>query len=205
LLEFLARSLVDQPILFLVTARTSRTDRQGVETLASLPDYREIPLSQLPPGDAAELATEWAHQLNGREEEPAPETIERIVERASGNPFYIEELLSLVQVRGPDQYGDFDLPDSVERVVMARLDRLSEGEKAVLKVASDVGRRFRAEWISGCYPAAGSPAEVARHLRSVDALAALPRARTPGRRTARRHSRLPLRRYAIPALAGAPL
>jgi hypothetical protein len=204
LLEFLARSLVDPPILFLVTARTSRPDRQGVETLASRPHYREI-LSELPPGDAAELATEWAHQLNGREEEPAPETIERIVERASGNPFYIEELLSLVQVRGPDQDGEFDLPDSVERVVMARLDRLSEGEKAVLKVASDVGRRFRAEWISGCYPAAGSPAEVARHLRSLDALAALSRARTPGRRTARRRSRPPLRRYAVPALAGAPL
>jgi predicted ATPase len=174
LLESLARSLVDQPILFLVTARTSRADRQGVGTLASLPHYREILLGELPPGDAAELATEWAHQLNGPEEEPAPETIERIVERASGNPFYIEELLSLVQASGPGQDGDLDLPDSVERVVMARLDRLSEGEKAVLKVASVVGRRFRAEWISGCYPAAGSPAEVARHLRSLDALGLTP-------------------------------
>jgi class 3 adenylate cyclase/tetratricopeptide (TPR) repeat protein len=174
LLEFLARSLVDQPILFLVTARPSRAGRHAVETLASLPHYREILLGELSPGDAAELATEWALQLGGQRGEPAPETIERIVERASGNPFYIQELLSLVHARGPDQDGDLDLPDSVERVVMARLDRLSEGEKAVLKVASVVGRRFRAEWISGCYPAAGSPAEVARHLRRLDTLGLTP-------------------------------
>ena len=118
--------------------------------------------------DAAELAAERAHQVFGDQAMPPADVLGRVVERAGGNPFYLEELLSLVRGRSPG--GDLELPDSVERVVLARLDQLSEADKAVVKVASVLGTRFRAEWISGCYPAAGSPAEVARRLRRLEAL-----------------------------------
>ena len=58
---------------------------------------------------------------------------------------------------------------------MARLDQLSEGEKATIKVASVIGRRFRASWISNAYPAAGGPQDVARHLERLHELDLTPR------------------------------
>jgi class 3 adenylate cyclase/tetratricopeptide (TPR) repeat protein len=172
LLEHLARALADQPLLLAVTARPTDSGRQVTEALAEVPHHRQVTLGELTPTDAAELAAERAHQVFGDQAMPPADVLGRVVERAGGNPFYLEELLSLVRGRSPG--GDLELPDSVERVVLARLDQLSEADKAVVKVASVLGTRFRAEWISGCYPAAGSPAEVARRLRRLEALRLTP-------------------------------
>ena len=172
LLEHLASALADQPLLLAVTARPTDSGRQVTEALAEVPHHHRVALGELAPGDAAELAAERARQLFGDQAAPTADVLDRVVERAGGNPFYREELLSLVHGHGPGD--DLELPDSVERVVLARLDQLSEADKAVVKVASVLGRRFRAEWISGCYPAAGSPAEVARRLRRLEALRLTP-------------------------------
>jgi class 3 adenylate cyclase/tetratricopeptide (TPR) repeat protein len=172
LLEHLASALADQPLLLAVTARPTDSGRRVTEALAAFPHHSQVALGELAPADAAELAAERARQLFGDQAAPAAEVLDRVVERASGNPFYLEELLSLVHGRGPSD--DVELPDSVERVVLARLDQLSEADKAVVKVASVLGRRFRAEWISGCYPAAGTPEEVAGRLRRLEALRLTP-------------------------------
>ena len=58
---------------------------------------------------------------------------------------------------------------------MARLDQLGEGEKATIKVASVIGRRFRASWIARVYPARVGPQEVARHLARLHELDLTPR------------------------------
>jgi class 3 adenylate cyclase/tetratricopeptide (TPR) repeat protein len=170
LLEFLARNLVERPVLFVVTARPTDAEAHPLEELARLPHFTGITVGELPPADAEELARRSVRQLYGPDVDDPADLVGRVVERAGGNPFYLEELLSLVHARGPDQEAALDLPDSVQRVVMARIDQLSEGEKAVIKVASVVGRRFGAELISGCYPPAGRPEEVARHLRRLDDL-----------------------------------
>jgi len=79
----------------------------------------------------------------------------RILEKTEGNPFFIEEVVrSLIDcgtlVRDP-QTGQWRLtgppagiaiPDSVQGAIMARVDRLGEDVKQVLKVASVVGRSF---------------------------------------------------------------
>ncbi|HEV3464482.1 MAG TPA: tetratricopeptide repeat protein [Actinomycetota bacterium] len=172
LLEHLARGLPGEPLLLMVTTRPTDSGRQVTEALADLPHHHQVTLGELAAADAAELAAERARQLFGDREAPAPGVLGRVVERAGGNPLYLEELLSLVRDRGPGD--DPDLPDSVERVVLARLDQLSEADKAVVKVASVLGSRFRAEWISGCYPAAGSPEEVAGRLRRLEELRLTP-------------------------------
>ena len=171
LLEFLARNLVDRPVLLVVTARPTDTGRpHPLEALSLLPHFTEITLGELPAADAQELAMHRVRQLYGPGRGLPGGTVSQVVDRAAGNPFYLEELLSLVHARGPGRGGALDLPDSVQRVVMARVDQLSEAEKAVVKVASVMGRRFRADWISACYPAAGPPEAVARHLRRLDDL-----------------------------------
>src|SRR6266498_2419565 len=169
LLESLARNLVDGPVLFVVTARPTDTGSHPLEALARLPHFTEITLRELPTDAAVELARQRVRRLSGPGRDLPADTVSRVVERSGGNPFYLEELLSLVHSHGPSLPGALDLPNSVQRVVLARVDRLSEGEKAVVKVAS-VMPRFRAEWIAACYPPAGPPDEVARHLRRLDDL-----------------------------------
>ena len=76
-----------------------------------------------------------------------------IVERAQGNPFFIEELINTLVERGDFEgeqgayrlKGGIDaipLPTTVQAVVAARIDRLEEDAKQVLEVASVIGREI---------------------------------------------------------------
>lgn len=59
-----------------------------------------------------------------------------LLARAEGNPFFIEEL-----VRAALQ-GSGGVPGDVADVIGARIDRLAEGAKDVLRIAAVLGRRF---------------------------------------------------------------
>ena len=76
-----------------------------------------------------------------------------VVERAEGNPLFVEELIGTLIDRGNLQkVGDswqakrlqsnLDIPDSVQAVLAARIDMLPSLEKAALQAASVVGRMF---------------------------------------------------------------
>jgi DNA-binding NtrC family response regulator/predicted ATPase len=62
-----------------------------------------------------------------------------ILDRAEGNPFFLEELARAVRDR-QDASPRVLVPDSVEEVLLARIDRLPPEEKAVLQCAAVVGR-----------------------------------------------------------------
>lgn len=68
-------------------------------------------------------------------------TVTRIVERANGNAFYLEELIRAVA----EGRGD-SLPETVVAMAHARLERLETTERRVLRAASVLGERF---WASG--------------------------------------------------------
>ena len=74
-----------------------------------------------------------------------------IIERAQGNPFFLEELINTLVERGDFEgekgayrlKGGVDsipLPTTVQAVVAARIDRLQDAAKQVLEMASVVGR-----------------------------------------------------------------
>ena len=76
-----------------------------------------------------------------------------VVERADGNPFFVEELVgelldsgALVQTSDGWSVGRDDvsvaMPDTVHAVLAARIDRLPDTEKAALQAGSVVGRVF---------------------------------------------------------------
>ncbi len=73
-------------------------------------------------------------------EAPLSSTLsETILGRAEGNPFFLEELaLSVAGQRGAEQA----IPDTVQGVITARIDRLSEETKRLLRTASVLGREF---------------------------------------------------------------
>ena len=64
---------------------------------------------------------------------------DRLLERAEGNPFFLEEIVRWRTAEGADAVA---LPETVEGVILARIDRLEEDVNEVLKVASVVGRSF---------------------------------------------------------------
>ena len=76
-----------------------------------------------------------------------------IIERAQGNPFFLEELVNALVERGDFEgekgayrlKGGVDsipLPTTVQAVVAARIDRLDESAKQVLEIASVIGREI---------------------------------------------------------------
>jgi DNA-binding NtrC family response regulator/tetratricopeptide (TPR) repeat protein len=76
-----------------------------------------------------------------------------IADKAEGNPFFVEELVrSLLEdgsLRRGDgevvlarQIGELAVPDTVQDVLIARIDRLAEDSRRAIQVASVIGREF---------------------------------------------------------------
>lgn len=62
---------------------------------------------------------------------------EGCVKRAAGNPLFLEQLLHSATRGSMDT-----LPDSIQSMVLARIDRLSAGSKRAIQAASVIGQRF---------------------------------------------------------------
>jgi oligopeptide transport system substrate-binding protein len=81
-----------------------------------------------------------------------PELERRILEHADGNPFFLEELVrSLVDAGALSSAADgwrfdhdveIEVPPTVEKVILARIDRLELPARDALMAASVLGRRF---------------------------------------------------------------
>jgi serine/threonine protein kinase/tetratricopeptide (TPR) repeat protein len=88
---------------------------------------------ELPPIDssaAREIAARFAPSA-------APAVIDEMIQRAGGNPFFLEEL-----AHHATESGTADLPASVELAIQARLDQLPPVERRVATVASVIGREL---------------------------------------------------------------
>ena len=70
-----------------------------------------------------------------------------ILDRGEGNPFFLEELALATH----SDHAVTEVPRTVEDVLMARIDRLDEGPKAVLEAAAVLGRRFPLRLLSSVW------------------------------------------------------
>jgi class 3 adenylate cyclase len=95
-------------------------------------------------------------------------TLKLILDRAEGNPFYLEELLralidaNAVVVRDGHAFAtrpieQMDIPNTLQGVLMARIDRLPLESKQALQTASVIGRVFQLKVLERLYstPTAG--------------------------------------------------
>ncbi|MCG6881513.1 MAG: hypothetical protein LJE96_20505 [Deltaproteobacteria bacterium] len=105
-------------------------------------------MDQLSSGTSAELVRAILDGGN-----VMPDLRDLILTRASGNPFFMEELThSLLEdgsiLKKDDQYvlrakaSDIQVPDTVQGIIAARMDRLEDGLKRIMQVASVIGREF---------------------------------------------------------------
>src|SRR5919201_5143670 len=142
---------VNGSLLVLATARP-----EALESRAAWNRHALI-LDALPPAAAGRLLDE----LLGVE---LPALLrDLVVGRAEGNPFFVEELLATLIDRGvlarrnggwscAELPPDFEIPDTVQAVLAARIDLLPPAEKAALQAAAVIGRVF---WSGPVYELVG--------------------------------------------------
>ena len=160
LLAALGWNLAEARVLLIVTHRPPLDpDRPILPTLEETGRALVLDLSELTPEGVRALVTA---RLGG--DVPA-EILALIEERAQGNPLFVEELAEtlretsrLQQVAGRwvlvgSIGAALKLPDTIQGVVLARLDLLDESSKTTLKVASVVGRTFEVQAVAGVHPA----------------------------------------------------
>jgi tetratricopeptide (TPR) repeat protein len=129
--------------------------------LEGLPQFTRIELHELSRAEAEQVIRAKLTQLYPARTGGIPsELTDKLMTRAQGNPFYLEELLNYLRDRGLDPRDasaleKIELPERLHTLVLSRLDQLSEREKTTLRAASIIGRLFRAIWLAGYYPSLG--------------------------------------------------
>ncbi len=120
------------PLLVLGTARPELLQRRPGWS-GGKPNALTVSLSPLSDAETARL-------FEGLLEEPLLETHSQtsLLARAGGNPLYAEQFARVLAERGEVS----ELPETVQGIIAARLDRLSEQEKQLLQNAAVVGKVF---------------------------------------------------------------
>jgi adenylate cyclase len=175
-IEALADAVISTTTLLVVNFRPGFAARLMQRT-----HYRQINMPPLPAAQAAVLLQD--HFGN----DPSLALLSRnIIERAQGNPFFLEELVNALVERGDFEgekgayrlKGGIDsipLPSTVQAVVAARIDRLEENAKKVLEIASVVGREISIsilDFVTGLTPSELS--EATQKLRQAELLYDVP-------------------------------
>lgn len=175
LLEAVGRATTDVPVMIVVAYRPPEIDRLQAPRVTQLAHCTVIPLHDFTTHEAASLIGLKLAQLSGDGTEPPATLVERITERAQGNPFYIEELLNYLRDQGIDPRNTpalarLDLPTNLHSLILSRIDQLTESQKLTVKVASIIGRLFRLSWLWGVHPQIGQQERVLSDLESLSRL-----------------------------------
>jgi class 3 adenylate cyclase/tetratricopeptide (TPR) repeat protein len=135
--ELLERN-VRLPFVVLATARPTLAERWSPPEGAH--HSAVVHLDPLERDEAAQLlmclAGERASALDER-------VTADLLDRAGGNPFFLEELVSWLE-----EPRSADLPDTLRGLVAARIDGLTRSERRVLEDAAVLGSRGRVEWLA---------------------------------------------------------
>ena len=169
LLEVIGRAIEDLPVLIVVTMRPPELERLQVPRVSKLPHYNEIRIQPFDSNEAQELIELKVKQLTETFTHLPSGLVNRIVSRAEGNPFYIEELLNYLFDQNVEARTsvNLELPTSLHSLILSRLDQLSESEKTLIKVASIIGRLFRVALLWGTYPGLGDQNRVEADLQTL--------------------------------------
>lgn len=169
LLRALVQAIARIPVAIILANRPVKPGEiLGPEEMAA--DYiTEIELGDLPPDDCRSLVDLKLREVYGLEAVLPPKLTELIATRASGNPFFIEEVTRLLKSRQVDwsdstALDSLELPASLHSLVLGRIDQLTEDSQTTLKVASVIGRMFRSAVLWGVHPVDRGRLRIPDHL-----------------------------------------
>jgi class 3 adenylate cyclase/tetratricopeptide (TPR) repeat protein len=140
LLALVAAGLRDRPLLVVGTYRDVEVGRghplaAALAELARQPRVTRHALRGISAGAVAELVAELG----------LPDVADDVFERTDGNPFFVTELVRLIQDGAVDR-----VPEGVRDVIGRRVDRLSPDAGEVLAVGAVIGRDVDVSLLSAC-------------------------------------------------------
>jgi len=127
------------PLLLILTYRSGYQPRWMDKSYAT-----QISLRRLTPHDSrvvVDSVLRWSQLPDHLAEE--------ILDKAEGNPFFLEELTRSLLER--QSLGDVSVPDTIQGVLMARIDRLPEEHKRLLQTASVLGRELKLDLLEAIW------------------------------------------------------
>lgn len=86
--------------------------------------------------------------------EALPERVRKVIlQRAEGNPFFVEEVIRMLIDRGAiirqgdgwvagNEIDQIEIPENLQGLLLARIDRLPDEVREILRVAAVIGRQF---------------------------------------------------------------
>jgi class 3 adenylate cyclase/tetratricopeptide (TPR) repeat protein len=129
LLTRIAESVAEHPWLLVVARRPVESGYRSV----ALPHLMTMALTPLPLEATARLA-----ELAEDDDPLPPHEHAALLQRSGGNPLFLREL-----IRARREAGSLDeLPDSVEGLLHAQIDRLAPADQRLLRAAAVLGMRF---------------------------------------------------------------
>ncbi len=153
LISLLMDELANTPLMLLCVYRPEREHRVwqlGDQARRKCMDrFTEIMLKPLSSGESRELIESLLEIDN------LPENTKiMILNKSEGNPFFIEEVIRSLIEQGmvyqqddrwvaKDDIAEIDVPDTIQSVILSRVDRLQSEAKYVLQCASVIGRLFK--------------------------------------------------------------
>ena len=147
LLRFLVDRLDERPMMLLLTHRPIF---DAAELATSRTSQTAIRLGALTSQDCQALVAGLFSESSGQ----IPQQLQQfVVERASGNPFYLEEVVRSLIESGAlyrdgetwscsDVVADLDVPLTIQGLLLSRLDRLPSKVRRLTQEASVVGVEF---------------------------------------------------------------
>jgi len=168
-LLFSADSIPTNRILQILTYRPGYTHPFGERSY-----HHRIALTTLSVEDSVQMA----HAVLGTES--LPEDLKSLIARkAEGNPFFVEEVVKSLQELGAlrksgERYAlakrldEIIIPDTIQDVIMARIDRLEEAPKKTLQLASVIGREFTRRLLDRIADIHGRTEEFLRELKAIE-------------------------------------
>ena len=173
LLEVLGPALSDLPVLVLLGYRPAADGVGRGSPTTRWQHFTEIELTELAPQQAGQWIALKLAQLYGPDLRPPEAFVDRLLARAEGNPFYIEELLNYLKDHAispldGEALSELDLPASLHSLVLTRIDQLAERPGSALRVASVFGRTFQGGQLVGAYPALDGGHGIGTELNELD-------------------------------------
>jgi len=142
-LDYLIGWLANARVLLILLYRPDYTHHWGSKSY-----YTKIGLTQLGTVSSRKLV-----QAILEKGEIVPELEQLVLNRGAGNPLFMEELTYSLLENGTIQkkdrryvldckISDIQVPDTIQDIIAARMDRLEENLKRTMQVASVIGREF---------------------------------------------------------------
>jgi eukaryotic-like serine/threonine-protein kinase len=164
-LDSALRNLHDQPFMVLALARPEVEER--FPEIWTARHRQTIRLGPLSPRASEQLVRQALGAIGD-------DLLARLVERADGNAFYLEELIRATAAGRADA-----LPDSVLAMVQARLDTEGPDGKRVLRAAAIFGERFTRAGLAALLGGEAGIEDVSDALERLAAHELVTRASTP--------------------------